>query len=91
MFDEQKDMYIADLETLIAELRTANQTLESEMDTMSTVGLSSGHKEASRERLEALEAALKAERERCAAADEGWVLGSRSLRTFFADDSFFQN
>ena len=72
-FDEQKDMHIANLDTLIAELRTANQTLESEMDTLYSVGPSLGNG-ASKERLEALEAALKVERDRCATADEGWVL-----------------
>lgn len=68
-------MHIANLETLIAELRAANQTLESEMDTINSVGASLGN-EASKDRLGALEAVLKAERDRCAAADEGWVSGS---------------
>jgi len=63
-------MHIANLETLIAELRTANQSLESEMDTRSSFGASLSN-EASRDRLEALEAALKAERDRCAASEEG--------------------
>ena len=67
-------MHIANLETLITELRAANQTLESEVDTIKIAGSSSGN-EASSERLEALEATLKAERDRCAAADEGWSLG----------------
>lgn len=73
-FDEQKDMHIANLDTLIAELRAANQTLESEVDAIKSGG-SLGN-EASKDRLEALETALKSERDRCAAAEEGWVLGS---------------
>lgn len=63
-------MHIANLETLIAELRAANQTLESEVDTISMVRSSSGNG-ASSEKVEALEAMLKAERDRCAAVDEG--------------------
>lgn len=67
-------MHIANLDILIAELRAANQKLESEMDTINSVGSSFGN-EASKDRLEALEAALKTEQDRCAAASEGWVLG----------------
>jgi len=63
-------MHITNLETLIAELRAANQTLESEMDTVNTVG-SSLVNGVSKDRLEALEGVLKAERDRCAAADAG--------------------
>ena len=68
-------MHIANLETLIAELRAANQTLESEVDTISMARSSSGNG-ASSEKVEALEATLKAERDRCAAADEGRGSGS---------------
>lgn len=67
-------MHIANLETLIAELRAANQTLESEIDTKITVGSPSGDG-AGRKRQEALETALEAERDRCAAANEGWSFG----------------
>ena len=83
-------MHIANLETLIAELRAANQTLESEMDTISMDRSSSGNGVSS-ERFEALEAALKAERDRCAAADEGWGLGGRSSGPPFADFFCFQS
>jgi hypothetical protein len=63
-------MYIANLETLVAELRAANQTLDSEVDTISLAGSSSRHG-ASSKRTEALEVALKTERDRCAAGYEG--------------------
>ena len=79
-------MHIANLDTLVAELRAANQTLESEMDAINSVGSSLGN-EASKEKLEALEAALGAERDRCATADEGWLLVA-DRREPFADISF---
>ena len=68
-------MHIANLDTLVAELRAANQTLESELETRKPVGPSFGN-ETSKDRLEALESALKTERDRCAAAEEGKVLDS---------------